>query len=57
MHRIREDIQPRTPICKNIHGVILGEENGTLGIWVEDFKKILNTLGNGIINGIFWTTA
>jgi hypothetical protein len=34
----REHFQPRTPVCKNKHGVILGDENGT-PVWVDDLQE------------------
>jgi len=37
-----EGIQPRTTLCKNKQGVIVGEEKDVLEVWVTYFKELLN---------------
>jgi hypothetical protein len=48
IHKIREGCQPRTSLCKNKQGVIVGDE-GVLEAWVDYFKGLLNPLDKGII--------
>jgi len=46
IRKIRTGFQPRTTMCKNKQGVIVGEEKGVLEVWVTYFKELLNPKGN-----------
>jgi hypothetical protein len=34
--------QPRTTMCKNKQGVVVGEEKDVLDVWATYFKELLN---------------
>ena len=46
IHKIRTGFQPRTKMCKNKQGVIVGEEKDVLEVWVTYFTELLNPKGN-----------
>jgi hypothetical protein len=46
IHKIRTGFQPRTAMCKNKLGVIVGEEKDVLVVWVTYFKELLNPKTN-----------
>jgi hypothetical protein len=46
IRKIRTGFQPRTTMCKNKHGVIVGEEKDVLEVWVTYFKELLNPKTN-----------
>jgi len=43
--KIRTGFQPRTTMCKNKQGVIVGEEKDVLEVWAMYFKELLNPKG------------
>jgi hypothetical protein len=43
---MRTGFQPRTTMCKNKQGVIVGEEKDVLEVWATHFKELLNTKVN-----------
>jgi hypothetical protein len=42
IHKIRTGFQPRTTMCKNKQGVIVGDEKDVLEVWATYFKELLN---------------
>jgi len=42
IRKIRAGFQPRTTMCKNKQGVIVGEEKDALAVWATYFKELLN---------------
>jgi hypothetical protein len=46
--KIREGFQPRTTLCKNKQGVIVGDKKGILEAWADYFKGLRNPLDKGI---------
>ena len=42
IREMRTGFQPRTTMCKNRQGVIVGEENEVLEVWATYFKELLN---------------
>jgi len=42
IRKIRTGFQPRTTMCKNKQGVVVGEKRGVLGVWATYFKELLN---------------
>jgi len=39
---MRTGFQPRSAMCKNKQGVIVGEEKEVLEVWATHFKELLN---------------
>jgi hypothetical protein len=39
---MRAGFQPRTTMCKNKQGVIVGEEEEVLEVWAAYFEELLN---------------
>jgi hypothetical protein len=46
IRKIRTDFQPRTTMCKNKQGEIVGEEKDVLEVWATYFKELLNPKAN-----------
>ena len=46
IHRIRTGFQPRTTMCRNKQGIIVGREV-VLEVWATYFKELLNPQTNG----------
>ena len=46
IHRIRTGFQPRTTMCRNKQGIIVGIEV-VLEVWATYFKVLLNPQANG----------
>jgi hypothetical protein len=42
IHKMRTGFQPRTTMCKNKQGVIVGEEKDVLEVWATYLKELLN---------------
>ena len=42
IRKIRTGFQPRTTLCTNKRGVIVGEEEEVLEVWATYFKELLN---------------
>ena len=47
IRKIRAGFQPRTTMCKNKQGIIVGREEEVLEVWVTYFKELLNSQVNG----------
>ena len=45
IRKIRTGFQPRTTMCKNKQGIIVGEEKEVLEVWAIHFKELLNPNG------------
>jgi hypothetical protein len=48
IRKIRTGFQPRTTMCKNKQGAIVGEEKEVLEEWAAYFKELLNPKVNRI---------
>jgi hypothetical protein len=48
IRKTRTGFQPRTTMCKNKQGEIVGEEKDVLDVWATYFKKLLNPKTNMI---------
>ena len=46
IRKIRTGFQPRTTMCKNKQGVIVGEKKDVLEVWATYFKELLNPKAN-----------
>ena len=46
IHRVRTGFQPRTTMCRNKQGIIVGREV-VLEVWATYFKELLNPQTNG----------
>ena len=45
--QLKKGFQPRTSMCKNKKGELLGGEEEIRKRWMEHFKELLNTESNG----------
>jgi hypothetical protein len=50
--KIKKSFQPRTTMCRNKQGIMVGDESEVLEVWAEYFKELLNPQINVLTNSV-----